>query len=104
MITSSFQMISILSWPLLEGPCLIICLKYLFAFISIIIFFKAKAEETKVENTVPPTTEKTEIEKPEGEIEVKEQLIVNEVQPEGEGGGTWLRCIWVMGSEFRCKS
>ena len=58
------------------------------AFISIIIFFKAKAEETKVENTVPPTTEKNEIEKPGGEIEVKEQLIVNEVQPEVEGGGT----------------
>lgn len=58
------------------------------AFISIIIFFKAKAEETKVENAVPPTTEKNEIEKPGGEIEVKEQLIVNEIQPEGEGGGT----------------
>ena len=33
-------------------------------------------------------TEKTEIDKPEEEIEVKEQLIVNEVQQEGEGGGT----------------
>lgn len=51
-------------------------------------FFKAKVEETKVENTAPPMTKKTESDKPEEEIEVKEQLIVNEVQPEEEGGGT----------------